>query len=287
MSEDWDNLILLDAARFDVFASINDIEGELDYRISTGSSSSEWFKSNFVGDTYHDSVYISGNAPAMNLMEDQDPLFHAFYPVRIRPINEVDELGRERGIDPRFPDDSSAVLPEDVVTESLRAHEMHPQKRLIIHFMQPHLPYIGSKGYEIFEMIGDDDSFQLEGRWGTSSLKVFKAARTEKYDITNTDIRDAYRENLEIVLEYAKDLIEKLDGKTVISSDHGEMLGEHVPLIGEQYSHPNGLATEKLRKVPWLAVDDERRPVVESDPIVTDRPDEKEIEDQLRALGYK
>jgi hypothetical protein len=287
MGEDWDNLILLDAARFDVFESINEIDGELDYRISAGSSSSEWFKSNYLGDTYHDSVYISGNAPAMDIMEDQDPIFHAFYPVKIRSINEVDGLGRERGIDPRFPDDSSAVLPEDIVTESLQAHEKHPQKRLIIHFMQPHLPYIGSNGYEIFDTIGDDESFQLEGRWGTTSLKVFKAARTEKYDITNRDIRDAYRENLEIVLEYAKDLIGKLDGKTVISSDHGEMLGENVPLIGKQYSHPNGLATEELRKVPWLTIDSERRRIVESEPISGDQPDEAEIGQQLRALGYK
>lgn len=53
MDEDWDNLILIDACRYDVFANINSINGSLESRISSGSSSREFIEKNFVNKTLH------------------------------------------------------------------------------------------------------------------------------------------------------------------------------------------------------------------------------------------
>ena len=47
--EDWDNLIILDACRYDYFKQLNDMDGELEYRISRGSQSREFMRGNFQG----------------------------------------------------------------------------------------------------------------------------------------------------------------------------------------------------------------------------------------------
>lgn len=44
-------------------------------------------------------------------------------------------------------------------------------------------------------------------------------------------MQDVYRENVAYGLEYAQNLLEALDGKTVVTADHGELLGESVPLL--------------------------------------------------------
>jgi len=61
MSEDWDNLILLDACRYDAFSKVNTLKGNLEERVSKGSTSKEFIKSNFVGRELHDTVYITAN----------------------------------------------------------------------------------------------------------------------------------------------------------------------------------------------------------------------------------
>lgn len=67
-----------------------------------------------------------------------------------------------------------------------------------------------------------------------------------KDKIPKDEIIEAYEENLEIVLQHAEELAENLDGKTVITADHGELLGEKG-----LFSHPNKFEAKKLRKVPW------------------------------------
>jgi len=61
-------------------------------------------------------------------------------------------------------------------------------------------------------------------------------------------LKKAYLDNLHIVLKNAQALCEKLDGKTIITSDHGELLGEKG-----LYGHGPPLPRhEKLLTVPWF-----------------------------------
>ena len=65
-------------------------------------------------------------------------------------------------------------------------------------------------------------------------------------------LREAYKENLEIVLNYVSALIARLmkirpNAKIVITSDHGELLGEDG-LYGHGINHP------VVRLVPWFTV---------------------------------
>jgi len=78
MSADWDNLILLDACRYDFFAEENTIQGDLNRVISKGSRSWEFMKGNFVGRELHDTVYITANPHVGRLEKD---IFHTIIPL--------------------------------------------------------------------------------------------------------------------------------------------------------------------------------------------------------------
>lgn len=60
MNEDWDNLIILDGCRYDVFEETCSMEGQLQPAISPASCTREWLGENFP-EEYPDTVYVSAN----------------------------------------------------------------------------------------------------------------------------------------------------------------------------------------------------------------------------------
>jgi hypothetical protein len=143
--------------------------------------------------------------------------------------------------------------------------------------MQPHRPYIGSYGVEKF---------------GEYAEPLSPALRKEKYDITPEENYKAYIENLELVLEEAEKLMNKLAGKTVVSADHGELLGEkQFPIPLSTYGHAEGLYVSELTEIPWL----EYRSGTRKD-VISEEPNEmtgvsddemEEINKHLIDLGYE
>lgn len=63
-------------------------------------------------------------------------------------------------------------------------------------------------------------------------------------------IKHLYTENLKIALNSVKGILRRLDGKTIITSDHGEAFGEH-----NEWGHRTGVSIPSLVKVPWLEVE--------------------------------
>lgn len=63
-------------------------------------------------------------------------------------------------------------------------------------------------------------------------------------------VKQAYRNNLECVMRHVSSLIKDLEERTVITSDHGELLGEN-----NDYSHYSWKDEKQLREVPWLEVE--------------------------------
>lgn len=263
MERDWDNLFILDACRFDVFAEQIDIKGELDS--ATGFIHTPAFiEANFVGKEFHDTVYVTSN-PHLELLESKS----SFYAI-------------ESAMD-RWDPNLQTVHPEDVMEVALEAREKYDQKRIIVHFMQPHLPFIGPSSEELRER------FDFRG-WGIKYLNkdikgIKEKQAAEKGIISAAEFRTCYEENLEICLPYVEELVEQFDGKSVISADHGEMLGERL-FLKKRYGHgfpPN----EPLCRVPWFVIEsDRRRKIVEDEPIEFEPGDEAELEDQLEYLGY-
>jgi hypothetical protein len=265
IEEDWDNLVILDACRFDMFEEQSHMQGDLQRRRSLGSESWEFLRKNFAGEECHDTVYVTANPHAPKL---PDGTFHAV----------VDLL--EDGWDP----EQRTVLPETMVVAARQAAEQYPDKRLLIHFMQPHFPFIGDAGRRlehggIERSSADDDGNSKRHVWGS-----LRHGRLQK-----APVWEAYRENLDVVLPHVETLLESLSGKSVVTADHGNLLGERTrPLPVRGYGHPRGLDVPELRTVPWLVVEGEdRRSVVAEPPVDNDGPDERVVKQRLEALGYR
>ena len=250
---DWDTLLILDACRYDVFKQDNIIPGELSRVRSRGSTSQEWIRGNFTDRHRGDIVIVTANPWYQTLADETDMKICDF--AFVAPDD----------------DDSARTPPERVVNCAIDLMKKYPNKRFIIHFMQPHAPYLGETGRLI-----EFDNEQLQ-----------KTVR--KNHISTELIKKAYRENFQIVQRKLKKILEFRGGKTVISADHGELLGEPlIPTLNlfSFYGHPYGINHPVVRNVPWhiVAHDESERINVESGKV---QPVNKiDRGTQLRALGY-
>jgi hypothetical protein len=176
------------------------------------------------------------------------------------------------------------IPPEAVVEAALEMNEKYPDKRIISHFMQPHAPYIGSTGeklYKRYEFGMFNPNLKDKEEFDIPDANIPRAV--EDGPIQEQELKQAYKENLQIVLENVEELIGELDGKSVITADHGEMLGERV-LGKKRYGHGR-FHTPELRKVPWLIIDsDTRREISAEEPVDFNKLEDRES--HLKALGY-
>lgn len=99
---------------------------------------------------------------------------------------------------------------------------------------------------------------------------------------------EAYQENIELVLDVVEPLLDDIDGKTVVSSDHSNLVGDWIsPIPCRGYGHPPTIYVNEPVKVPWLTIDGDRREITADPPETHDEPEADVIEDRLSALGYK
>jgi hypothetical protein len=92
------------------------------------------------------------------------------------------------------------------------------------------------------------------------------------------------------VLYHVTDFLEELSGKTVITSDHGNYVGEKAsPIPIREYGHPRGLYDEPVVKVLWLVQQSgTRREITAGDSEDRlDNQDQDVVADRLRELGYR
>jgi len=255
--EDWDNLIILDACRYDLFKQAHSLPGELDHRISRGSNTAEFLLGNFDGRELHDVVYVTANPQLYRVTEVSTSL------------HETVHVWREEGWNENY----RTVLPETVTHHARQAATEYPNKRLVVHYIQPHSPFIGPTGKRHFDL---------------NTLAFWQQIRDGELSVPDEVVRDAYRENLEIVLPHAQELLRDLPGKTVVTSDHGQLIGERAgPVPIRYYGHPRSVYAEPLVKIPWLVVDrDDRKEIVPEPPTRTTEIEEKVVSDRLKQLGY-
>jgi hypothetical protein len=251
-SQDWDNLILLDACRFDIFSEMCELQGKLRQRRSQGCTTPEFIKGNFANKKLYDTVYSSANPWYARLRQEIDSEIYRF---------ELVDRDGPQGI---------SSMPETVTKQAIQMSKQHPNKRLLVHYLQPHQPFIGERGKEITH----SDSLPMTVSEQNLSRKV---------------IESAYRENLELVLSSVQDLLPRLTGKTVISSDHGELLGERTrPIPVRAFGHPRGNHVPTLTRVPWLEMPEmSRKEIISDDSECTQMdPDHGAVEERLSNLGY-
>lgn len=263
---DWHNLILLDACRPDVYKQVTPYSQRVSLKLSRGSDSNEFISNNFLNRNLHDTVYVSAN-PYTHLIGDST--FHSIVPL----LAEWDP-------------DLGTVHPHSVTSAAIEAAESYPQKRLIIHYMQPHVPYLGPTAESYRDKIGGWDKYvafnsKSESKDGSPVWKLLLDG-----DITHEEVMKAYTETLNIVLTHVSELLPELTGKTVISADHGEMLGERLfPYSRRKYGH-TPYKKEELRLVPWQVIRNEQKNIKSDPPVDSQRLQHEQLEKRLDALGY-
>jgi hypothetical protein len=233
-ASDWDNLLILDACRYDLFAAVCDLEGDLTRVVSRGTGTNEFLRANFEGGAFGDVVYVTAN-PHLHF---RDARFHDVIPLW----------------DDHWDDDLDTVPPEAVSEATLDAHERYPNKRLLVHFVQPHYPFIGEAGRRLADSLGEFRGFLEDSR------PIFRHLAAG--DVDTETVWNAYRENLEVVLPAVDRLADALPGKTVASSDHGNAFGEWGV-----FGH-GGPPVPALVDVPWFVF-----PVAERKEIVSGSAD--------------
>lgn len=251
MNEEWDTLLLADACRYDYFKEELTLSGNLESRLSPASMSYGFMQASFFDRKLHDTVYVTANPFAAEL---PDETFHDV-------VSLIDEY---------YENDTGTVPPQMVRKKAQKAHEKYPNKRIIAHFMQPHEPFLSDFGKKVSENL----------IWAGNQYHL---SREQTVD----ELRRAYRENVKLVLHEIERLLEDINGRIVVSADHGELLGERLrPIPIRGYEHPESMYTEELLKVPWLMINKGDRKTIAEPPTHSGEIASETARTRLEKLGY-
>jgi len=263
LGEDWDSLLVLDACRYDMFARCSGLPGRLERRRSKGSATTEFLTANLDGRDLRDAVYVTANPQLYRNRGSIRATFH-----------DVIHVWREEG----WNEEHGTVLLETVTEYAARAAEEYPDKRLIVHYMQPHYPFVDS-----------ETGFDKEHLTGERQENVWSQLLHGTLDVERGDIWRIYEANLERALPHVEVLMDALDGRTVVTADHGNMVGERAfPIPIREWGHPRGIYTKELVEVPWLVQKDGPRRKIRREAPATQSSEVagEVVADRLRDLGY-
>ncbi len=263
---DWDYLIVLDACRFDYFKEYCDFDGEL-HKVNTPAfegvkediaPTSGWYI-NVFEDMYEDVHHVSSH-PRVN---SKTP---------VERFKGWEHFGKVYDLwDSEWDDRYGTVLPEDVTERASEFIRKNPDKKFVLHYMQPHTPYLSldppstKKKREpesrtsywrklrnktvstARKCIGDKVAVDLMSLLGLPPLSPMDDALRK---VGTEGVKKAYRDNLTRVLTSLETLLPELSGRIVITSDHGELLGENGR-FGHDFE-----AQDRLVEVPWFIIEE-------------------------------
>lgn len=270
---DWDCLVILDACRYDYLKKTYEdynLRGNLKKAFSPASSTGPWLRNIFNTNDFKDVIYVSGQ-PRVNSIGE----------------NVTDFSGRDcfrRVIDvwnAHWNDELNTIEPKFVSKATRIARAKYPNSRIISHFMQPHSPYLSLGGIlkenrfnpaksareetqdkgigkkfrnVLWDIVRKTLSRELFGRLRTfpgirDFLKIRDQVEIVAKKYGDDGLRKIYEENLRLALEEVSKLKERLPGTMVVTSDHGDLLGEN-----RLYGHPTWSNHPILREVPWLTL---------------------------------
>ncbi|MXR19074.1 hypothetical protein [Halobacterium bonnevillei] len=267
VERDWDNLILLDACRYDLFEETSTLPGTLEKYYSLASTTGRFVDRTFT-DEYPDIVMITAT-PKYTEWERSDRFFDV---VQVWKTDWNEEL--------------RTVHPADMTEAVREAVERYPNKRIFAHYIPPHAPFIGETGEELeYEVVFSKDEDIISA--DTHLPNLWEAVKMDEMDAER--VWEAYKENLEIALPHVESLLHELQGKTVVTADHGNAFGE----MGV-YGHPPERHIPELVKVPWLEYQNGDRKHIESGDMTEEGEGSTEddgngqmLKERLADLGYK
>jgi len=249
---EWDNLIICDAARFDYFEQEyrKFLSGHLERVISPATCTIDWMKKVWNG--YYNITYFSA-WPGAN----SKGIPRLGYTTRdhFKKIIDVWNFGwdEELGTTPPW-NMNKAVLKELFYETPFDFLFGKPTiGRLIIHYMQPHQPFIGET------KITFSVPKPTPNPEGTGLFRTSRKIRKLKIELET--LKQAYRDNLRLVLEWTAKLTPFLRGRTVVTADHGNLFRDFQGHVGTYHPSRTAIGSNerlwndpRLRAVPWLEV---------------------------------
>jgi len=249
-SKEWDILCVLDGCRADLFEEVVEDSETI---TSVGATSRTWVKRTFDSCDSPESVgYITGNPFYTQVDVDDLGYFHA---------QNVEEM--RYGIE--------TVPPEKLAERAIEVWRRRGEigiNKLIIHFMQPHAPFRSRP--EWFEQTIGKSSW---------SANIWK--RLSNGEFTQEEVWKVYKDNLDWVMEDGvSSILSNCDGQIAMTADHGNAMGEWG-----FYGHPLGCPVSAVRRVPWKVTEGTDEMSIQ--PETKSASERVDLQDQLRALGYK
>ena len=279
-SVDWDVMFVIDACRFDYFEKLyKDYFSKdviLKKALSPASWTYAWLVEMFVDKPKMDIVFVSSDYEVNSKgikdqkiydNEKREKYGHYHFDARkyFREIIDAWEFGVVEHL--------GLVPPETMCKECEKAIEKHPKSKIITNFWQVHDPYIFYLREGLMTIHNMED---IERR----NKHVYKWINLKKFltkimsDETIWKLRKligytpnsglaylyfnygkegiirGYEEDLKYTLEEIAKVVRKYPNKKfVVTSDHGELLGEYG-----RFSHGYDKEYPELQEVPWLEV---------------------------------
>lgn len=253
---DWDVLIVLDACRADLMQEVvNDYEFvNKDSTRSIAGGSRAWMQRTFTeeyGNEVSDTAYVTGNPFSEEVLNVGD-------------FSELDQVW-EYGWDSKL-----NTIPARAITDRAVHHGREDNsERLIVHYMQPHHPFVPNPM----------DSGMNRENLSNPDKPVWD--RVQEGELDHDEVWEAYRENLEYVLDDVKILLSNLDADTVvITADHGNAVGEYGV-----YGHGD-IPIGAIREVPWCVTSATDSGTFDPELSPDREGPEESTEQRLRDLGY-
>ena len=259
LNDNWDVLIILDACRYDYFVEATDIKAKK--AISPSTCTPEFLFKVMSRRLDMDLVYVSGNAyinsKGVPLPKSSGYKFNAIN--HFKKIIDVWDKGWSKEL--------GTVHPEEMNKYSIVSMQLRKDKRHIIHYVQPHEPYIyygggiGGAGYG-----APNNTIKVKGKIARTMNKIFPNETVWKWAYRFGQLPErgkgmlwikygreglikAYKEDIKLVMDYVIKLKALFPNKKfLITADHGELLGEK-----KRYGHTNiRKRHQKLVEVPWI-----------------------------------
>jgi len=253
-----DALIILDACRYDIFSDVvyDYLDGSLVAALSPASTTPDWLKHMVSKFNWRSYVAVTAS-PMINKRGVYTGLDLSN---KFMYIEEVWDWGWDENISTTPPEKVNLAVKITMTKLKLKKLRYPHDYKLLVWYAQPHAPYVLMvniisrimKLEELSNRIIDKNIRKLKKVVGKFSIDhiLLGTLKDVLKDVekVNRVLRKAYIENLKWILRSVADLITMINGNIVITSDHGELLGEHG-----LYFHPN-LPLPLLRLVPWFIV---------------------------------
>ena len=255
---DWDTLVILDACRVDLMreiASEYPFVGGVESFESVGSMSEEWMRKTFTEEyatEMNRTAYVTANVFSRDTLEK-------------RQFHTLDEVWRYA-----WDEETGTIPPRAVTDRAIEVSREGDHDRLIVHYMQPHHPFVGDERLNSVEA----DPFGREGE--TTAVDALRRG-----ELSRERFWRAYRSNLNTVLDEVAVLLDSHDADDVVlTSDHGDAVGEWGI-----YDHPAGCLHPVVKNVPWVETSASDTGEYEPE-FDDDKKSDVDIKERLRSLGY-